>query len=492
MDRTSLIFLTIGLFLLGGQVQANAVQVQFQPALYVTDFGSGQAHSINSYTLLPDRDISSGAWMLLGTNDQTTFARIDSRKDILFLAGGADQFYVANSDSFRWYYLYLQDGFPVGTNVELHLEELSPAPTPTAQETESIAIVIERVPLVIIADLGGNPKKLHDYTFTSSKDLPGVQSWQVYGTNNPDMLGSDDPGLFTLLDNRSGISFTSGVLQQFNVSGSAKYLYYLIYLQSGFAARGMTLEIGFHEPETVPTPTPTETPAPTPSPTVTPSPTPTPPPLVDFEGSPRAGYAPLSVSFTDKSPGTISTWSWDFGDGNTSSDENPVHTYDAGGLFSVNLTICNDGGCTWLNRSNYIYAVPLGSATPSETPRYYIKIGGGSTGISSTGSGSTGSSSAGSSTGTTGVSESGAGEAQGAGSTGTSSGSGTSQSNGVQGSQGTGGTAGHVNGMPNHDQAQPSSVTGIQALIQAIVDTGTTAGAVIESVVNQLLHLLGI
>jgi PKD repeat protein len=476
----------VSILVIAQAVSGATISVTQMPGLYVSDYGEGVTHSINSYTLLPDRDISRGAWMLLGTNDQATFARIDARKDITFLAGGANRFSVANSGSFRWYYLYLQDGFPVGTNVDLHLEELSPAPTPTAQETESIAIVIERVPLVVIADLGADPKKLHDYTFTSSADLPGVQSWQVYGTNNPDMLGSDDPGLFTLLDNRSGISFTSGVLQQFNVTGSAKYLYYLVYLQGGFATRGMTLEIGFHEPETVPTPTPTETPTPTPTPTVTPTPTPTPPPLVDFEGSPRAGYAPLPVSFTDKSPGTISTWSWDFGDGNTSSDENPVHTYDAAGLFSVNLTICNEGGCTWLNRTSYIYAIPPSSSTPSETPRYYIKIGGGSTGSSSTGSSSagsssTGGSSTGSSLGTSGATESGIGEAQGGGSTGSSSGSGSIQSNGARGSQGTGVT----------EPSQPGPTNSITTLMDAVRAVVTISGNLLEYLQYQIRILLG-
>jgi len=365
-------------------VSGAMVSVTQTPAVYVSDFGAGNAHPINSYTLIPDRDISSGGWMLLGTNDQATFTRIDTRKDIAFLSGGAEQFYVSNSGSFRWYYLYLQDGFPAGTNVEYHLEELDPLPTPTAPETGTIEIVINRVPLVVIADLGTNPKKLHHYLVTSSVDLPAAQSWQVYGTNNPDMLGTADPGVFTLLDNQSGISFAGGVPREFQVLGSAKYSYYVIYLQGGFSVPGMTLGIQLNEADEEPTPTPTETPTTTPTSTVTPTatPTPPPPPPVDFEGNPRAGYVPLQVTFTDLSQAPVTSWSWDFGDGSTSTEQNPVHRYETAGLFTVNLTVCNDGGCSWLTRANYIYTVPAENS-PTETPRYYIKIGGGSTGVSS-------------------------------------------------------------------------------------------------------------
>lgn len=56
----------------------------------------------------------------------------------------------------------------------------------------------------------------------------------------------------------------------------------------------------------------------------------------------------LSVSFTDIStadPGPILEWTWDFGDGTTSSDANPVHTYAAPGEYDVCLTIHADGAC---------------------------------------------------------------------------------------------------------------------------------------------------
>jgi PKD repeat protein len=469
--RFGLIFGVTILIILVQAVSGNTVSITQIPALYVSDYGVGVSHPINSYTLGVAGAVSNGAWMLLGTNDQTTFARIDARKDIDFSVGETKQFDVANSESFRWYYLYLQDGFPVGSNLEFHLNELTPAPPSTPSHTTGVDIAIERVPLVVIADFGGKSMKLKYYTFTSSETLPDSQSWQLLGTNDANMLGSDNMGAFTLLDDRSGIGFVSGVPQQFNVTTSSDFLYYVFYLQSGFSVKGMNLEIQFHESESPPTPTTT--------PTVTPTPTPPTPPVVDFEGSPRAGYVPLSVTFTDLSIGTISNWSWDFGDGSTSSEENPTHAYMGMGLFTVNLTVCNEGGCSWLNRSSYIYAAL--ESPPSETPRYYIKIGGGS-----------GGSTQGSSVGTQEGAEQGSGENKDSGSSGALSDSGASQSNGAQSSQGTGNTAGQESGMPGHEQPGPTSVTGISALIQALGDIGITAGALLESLINQLRHLLGI
>lgn len=47
----------------------------------------------------------------------------------------------------------------------------------------------------------------------------------------------------------------------------------------------------------------------------------------------------LAIDFTDESPGTPSAWEWDFGDGDTSTEQNPTHTYDGSGAYLVFLTI---------------------------------------------------------------------------------------------------------------------------------------------------------
>jgi PKD repeat protein len=59
-----------------------------------------------------------------------------------------------------------------------------------------------------------------------------------------------------------------------------------------------------------------------------------------FTASPTQGEAPLTVQFTDTSTGgTVQSWLWDFGDGETSDDRNPVHVYDAEGAYAVSLQV---------------------------------------------------------------------------------------------------------------------------------------------------------
>jgi len=50
-----------------------------------------------------------------------------------------------------------------------------------------------------------------------------------------------------------------------------------------------------------------------------------------------------TVTFTSEATNT-SSYSWDFGDGNTSAEANPVHEYDMSGTFAVTLTVKGDGG----------------------------------------------------------------------------------------------------------------------------------------------------
>ncbi|MBP1909377.1 lectin-like domain-containing protein [Methanolobus bombayensis] len=66
-------------------------------------------------------------------------------------------------------------------------------------------------------------------------------------------------------------------------------------------------------------------------------------PIADFSANVTRGTQPLSVNFTDNSSGLVESWLWDFGDGNTSTDQNPVHTFDSGN-FTVNLTVTNING----------------------------------------------------------------------------------------------------------------------------------------------------
>jgi uncharacterized repeat protein (TIGR01451 family) len=57
--------------------------------------------------------------------------------------------------------------------------------------------------------------------------------------------------------------------------------------------------------------------------------------------SPAAGAA---VRFTDTSTGTPTSWAWTFGDGGTSTEQSPSHTYGAAGQYAVHLTVTNPNG----------------------------------------------------------------------------------------------------------------------------------------------------
>ncbi|CVK31988.1 PKD domain-containing protein [Methanoculleus bourgensis] len=113
-------------------------------------------------------------------------------------------------------------------------------------------------------------------------------------------------------------------------------------------------------PTVTATPTPTGTVTPTPTGTVTPTPTgtvtptPTVPLVANFTANVTEGEAPLAVRFTDTSTGEIETWAWDFGDGNSSTEQNPVHTYEIPGNYSVTLNASNAYGTSTLTKPDYI------------------------------------------------------------------------------------------------------------------------------------------
>jgi PKD repeat protein len=77
-------------------------------------------------------------------------------------------------------------------------------------------------------------------------------------------------------------------------------------------------------------------------------------PVADFMGSPTFGFPPLTVNFTDLSIDNVNTWEWDFGDGNTSGQQNPSNEYVAAGQYTVSLKITGPGGSDSIVKQNYI------------------------------------------------------------------------------------------------------------------------------------------
>lgn len=77
-------------------------------------------------------------------------------------------------------------------------------------------------------------------------------------------------------------------------------------------------------------------------------------PTANFTAAPLAGCSPLIVNFQDLSTGGATAWNWNFGNGNTSTLQNPVATYFTPGTYTVTLTVTNAGGSNSLVRTNYI------------------------------------------------------------------------------------------------------------------------------------------
>ena len=82
-------------------------------------------------------------------------------------------------------------------------------------------------------------------------------------------------------------------------------------------------------------------------------------PTVDFTVDKTSGCFPAVIQFTDLSitpAGTnINLWKWDFGDGNSSNQQNPKYVYKSPGTYTVILTVSTDKGCKKvLVRPNFI------------------------------------------------------------------------------------------------------------------------------------------
>lgn len=77
-------------------------------------------------------------------------------------------------------------------------------------------------------------------------------------------------------------------------------------------------------------------------------------PVVDFSADPTSGASALSVQFTDESTNNPNVWLWDFGDGETSTEKNPLHEYLIEGIYSVTLEATNESGTGEKTKSNYI------------------------------------------------------------------------------------------------------------------------------------------
>ncbi|NLW75617.1 MAG: PEGA domain-containing protein, partial [Methanomicrobiales archaeon] len=85
--------------------------------------------------------------------------------------------------------------------------------------------------------------------------------------------------------------------------------------------------------------------------------------IADLVGTPTSGNAPLAVQFSDRSQGGPTMWAWEFGDGGSALDANPLHIYQQSGKYTVKLTASNQASSNTAIKADYIIVSsgPVGS-----------------------------------------------------------------------------------------------------------------------------------
>ena len=101
-------------------------------------------------------------------------------------------------------------------------------------------------------------------------------------------------------------------------------------------------------------------------------------PVAFFTESDITGTAPLTVQFTDESENSPTSWNWNFGDGGSSTLQNPEYTFTTPGNFAISLTVGNSAGTNVSAQRDIIGVsaapaaatsfVPVATATAEPTP----------------------------------------------------------------------------------------------------------------------------
>jgi PKD repeat protein len=91
--------------------------------------------------------------------------------------------------------------------------------------------------------------------------------------------------------------------------------------------------------------------------------------IADFYGYPTLGYVSLTVSFFDISTISVDSRYWDFGDGYSSDEQNPVHQYLHPGFYTVSLTITNSEGETTVSKDQYISVLNVATYDIAPLPK---------------------------------------------------------------------------------------------------------------------------
>lgn len=97
---------------------------------------------------------------------------------------------------------------------------------------------------------------------------------------------------------------------------------------------------------------------------------------------PISGIAPFTVQFTDTSSGSVLSWLWTFGDGDTSTSQNPSHTYSTDGTYTVTLHITTAGGTVQQSdtvtvgatAATYTAPTAIGAGLPGDDPQVMLRM----------------------------------------------------------------------------------------------------------------------
>jgi PKD repeat protein len=89
-------------------------------------------------------------------------------------------------------------------------------------------------------------------------------------------------------------------------------------------------------------------------------------PIAEFSADATTVDEGTDVTFTDLSTNTPTSWNWTFGDGGTSTEQNPVHTYTTAGTYTVALAVANNDGSDTETKDAYIIVNSSNSAPVAE------------------------------------------------------------------------------------------------------------------------------
>jgi PKD repeat protein len=84
----------------------------------------------------------------------------------------------------------------------------------------------------------------------------------------------------------------------------------------------------------------------------------------NFSAPVRSGTTNTTFSFSDTSTGLPRSWLWNFGDGTTSTEQNPTHRYTSPGTYTVTLTATNAVSTDTETKSAYITVASSGGGSP--------------------------------------------------------------------------------------------------------------------------------